>query len=413
MGEAVAPPESPSGPPRRWPPSASCSPPPRAPRPATGPPRRPRPWCRPRAPRRRRPGRTNDHRRTDHRPSRRPPRRTLLGSRCSTGSCSPTTTRASSSGARIALRDRTARSPRPPPARRPSTRRAGRSIPTWRGTSGASPRPSSPSSCSSSPQEGRIDLDAGIQRYLPDLPGADRITPRQLLQHTSGLAEYDDKPAVLNDAQRPWTPAELIAVAEAAGRVGEPGAAYHYSNTNYIVLGEIIQQVTGHPWADEVRTRIVEPLGLTNTRMMSADSAPGFIVDDGSFVDATTICGRVDRRLGRGAAVDRPRPADASPPRWPTGPSCRPSRRRRCGPSSPARTTRSSASSTATASAWRSTRTAPSRSSATWGPAPTHSAFLGYDPADGTAVAVMTNTANPGPQAFMAVEALTAANNPG
>ena len=72
-------------------------------------------------------------------------------------------------------------------------------------------------------QEGRIDLDAGIEGYLPDLPGADRITPRQLLQHTSGLAEYNDKPAVLNDAQRTWTPSELIAVAEAAGRVGEPG----------------------------------------------------------------------------------------------------------------------------------------------------------------------------------------------
>ena len=42
--------------------------------------------------------------------------------------------------------------------------------------------------------EGRIDLDAGIERYLPDLPGADRITPRQLLQHTSGLGEYLDEP---------------------------------------------------------------------------------------------------------------------------------------------------------------------------------------------------------------------------
>ena len=96
-------------------------------------------------------------------------------------------------------------------------------------------------------EEGRIDLDAGIDGFLPDLAGADRITPRQLLQHTSGLGEYVDQPAVLADAQREWTPAELIAVAEAAGRVGEPGGPHHYSNTNYIVLGEIIEQVTGHP----------------------------------------------------------------------------------------------------------------------------------------------------------------------
>ena len=55
-----------------------------------------------------------------------------------------------------------------------------------------------------------------------------------------------------------WSPSELIAVAESAGRVGEPGGAHHYANTNYIVLGEIIEMVTGHSWDDEVRTRIVE-----------------------------------------------------------------------------------------------------------------------------------------------------------
>ena len=44
----------------------------------------------------------------------------------------------------------------------------------------------------------------------------------------------------------------MIAVAEAAGRVGEPGGAFHYSNTNYIVLGDIIEKVTGHSWDEEV-----------------------------------------------------------------------------------------------------------------------------------------------------------------
>ncbi len=96
--------------------------------------------------------------------------------------------------------------------------------------------------------EGKIDLDAGIEQYMPDLADADHITPRELLQHTSGLGEYNDKPAVLNDAHRVWTPAELIAVAEDAGRVGEPGGPFHYSNTNYIALGEIIDKVTGNSW---------------------------------------------------------------------------------------------------------------------------------------------------------------------
>jgi D-alanyl-D-alanine carboxypeptidase len=137
-------------------------------------------------------------------------------------------------------------------------------------------------------EEGLIDLDAGIERFFPDLADAERITPRQLLQHTSGLGEYHDQPSVLNDSQREWTPTELIAVAEAAGRVGEPGGPYHYSNTNYIMLGQIIEQVTGHAWADEVRTRIIEPLGLTHTGAIGAEQAPGYTLVDGSFVEATT-----------------------------------------------------------------------------------------------------------------------------
>lgn len=136
-------------------------------------------------------------------------------------------------------------------------------------------------------EEGVIDLDASIIDYLPDLPGADQITPRQLLQHTSGLGEYLDDPLVLDDAEREWSPSELIAVAEAGGRSGTPGDAYRYSNTNYIVLGEIIEQVTGAPWSDAVRTRIIEPLELTNTNVIELGGATGYTTVDGVFVDAT------------------------------------------------------------------------------------------------------------------------------
>jgi D-alanyl-D-alanine carboxypeptidase len=138
-------------------------------------------------------------------------------------------------------------------------------------------------------EEGRVDLDAGIEAYLPDLANADAITPRQLLQHTSGLNDYENEPAVVNDRQRPWTPDEMIAVAEAAGRVGEPGAQFHYSNTNYVVLGRIIEQVTGNAWSDEVQSRIAEPLGMAHTSLLTVTSAPGFAPVDGGFVDATDV----------------------------------------------------------------------------------------------------------------------------
>jgi D-alanyl-D-alanine carboxypeptidase len=137
-------------------------------------------------------------------------------------------------------------------------------------------------------EEGRLDLDAGIDRYLPALPSADRITPRQLLQHTSGLGEYKQQPAVLAEPTRQWTPAELIAIAEAGGRVGEPGATHRYSNTNYIVLGEIIEQVTGSPWDEEVRARIADPLGMAGTSLITNELPIGYQSIDGAFVETTS-----------------------------------------------------------------------------------------------------------------------------
>ena len=240
----------------------------------------------------------------------------------------------------------------------------------------------------------------------------DRITPRQLLQHTSGLAEYDDKPAVLNDAQRPWTPDELIAVAEAAGRLGEPGAAFHYSNTNYIVLGEIIQQVTGHPWTDEVRTRIVEPLGLTSTRIMGADAAPGFVVDSGSFVDATTIW---DASIGgsAGALQSTGRDLLTFGTALADGTLLSPESQAAMRAFIPGE----DYSQYGIVHRYGLGLEEYSNGAITvvghMGTGADAAAFLGYDPTDGTAVAVTMNTANPGPQAFMALEALTAANNPG
>lgn len=257
--------------------------------------------------------------------------------------------------------------------------------------------------------EGKIDLDAGIDRFLPDLAGADRITPRQLLQHTSGLGEYNDKPAVLNDAHRLWTPAEMIAVAESAGRVDEPGGPHHYSNTNYVVLGEIIEMVTGHSWIDEVRTRIVEPLGMTNTSMLGGELPVGYKSVDGSFVDSTTS---MDPSLA--------------------------------GPAGGLQSTGRDLLKFAAALA-HGTLLSPASQTAMqvfvpgddysqfgivhgyglgleqysneaisveghMGTGEAQSAFLGYDPEQGTAVAVMTNTAIAGPQAFMAFETLTAVN---
>ena len=151
-------------------------------------------------------------------------------------------------------------------------------------------------------EEEKLDLDSSIEAYFPELPGAPEITVRQLLQHTSGLNEYFASPEVLADTRRPRTPSELIDAAVALGPVGQPGGGYHYSNTNYIVLGELVAVLAGQPWYEAVHERILEPLDMLHTHFIGEPSAPplgpGFGVVDGQFVDYTS---RYDRSLG-GAA---------------------------------------------------------------------------------------------------------------
>jgi D-alanyl-D-alanine carboxypeptidase len=255
--------------------------------------------------------------------------------------------------------------------------------------------------------EGRLDLDAGISRYFPSLAGADRITPRQLLQHTSGLHEYNDQPAVLQDMNRKWTPAELISVAEAAGRVDQPGAAAHYSNTNYIVLGEVIEQVTGHSWADEVRTRIVEPLGSTGTSFIGENPPIGYKVVDGSFVDATrsadpSVGGAAGGLLSTDHDLLRFAAALAD------GKLLSPASQAAMETFVPGEDYSQFGIDHGYGLGLERYASDGVTVEGHMGTGEAQSAFVGYDREHGTTIAVATNTAVPGPQAIMAVEALTA-----
>ncbi|MFF9477959.1 serine hydrolase domain-containing protein [Streptomyces sp. NPDC014733] len=118
--------------------------------------------------------------------------------------------------------------------------------------------------------EKKLALDAPVDTYLPGLlrgEGIDgrHITIRQLLQHTSGLPEYVDKRAILQDPQRYYEPRELLDSALAQKAHFSPGAKWEYSNTNYLVAGLIIQKVTGRPLGEEINRRIVDRIGLRHT----------------------------------------------------------------------------------------------------------------------------------------------------
>jgi D-alanyl-D-alanine carboxypeptidase len=258
-------------------------------------------------------------------------------------------------------------------------------------------------------EQGLLDLDAGIDRFLPDLPGAERITSRQLLRHTSGLGEYLDQPAVRNDLQRPWTPRELIDVAEAAGRVGEPGGPYRYSNTNYVVLGEIIEQVTGNSWDSEVATRITEPLAMTHTSNITDERPPGYIVVDGSFVDATNIAHpTVGGAAGSLQSTGRDLLLFATA--LVNGTLLTPDSRAAMQTFIPGDDLSQFGILHGYGLGLEQYANADITVIGHLGTGEAHSAFVGYDPDHGTAVAVMTNTAVSGPQGIIAIEALTAAS---
>ncbi|MFF5564821.1 serine hydrolase domain-containing protein [Streptomyces sp. NPDC012623] len=120
--------------------------------------------------------------------------------------------------------------------------------------------------------EGKIGLDEPIETYLPNLirgEGIDgrNITVRQLLQHTSGLPEFTQHIAVDFAAlQHRYTePRELLDLALQDKAMFAPGTKWAYSNTNYIVVGLLLQKVTGRPVAEVVNQRVVDRIGLRHT----------------------------------------------------------------------------------------------------------------------------------------------------
>jgi CubicO group peptidase (beta-lactamase class C family) len=259
--------------------------------------------------------------------------------------------------------------------------------------------------------EGRLDLDSGIDRYVPYLSGADRITPRQLLNHTSGLGEYLDQPATRAEPKRRWTPAEQVGIAEAAGRFGEPGGPHHYSNTNYIVLAIIIEQITGRSWVDEVQDRIVEPLGMTHTGL--ADPlVPGFAVADGTLVDVTDA---FDPSIGgaAGALQSTSRDLLVFAKALADGMLVSPEAQMAMQQFLPAEDLSQFGIDHGYGLGIEQYVMDGMTVIGHMGTGETGSSYVGYDVETGTTVAVTTNTAISGPSAIMAVEALNAARAPG
>lgn len=141
---------------------------------------------------------------------------------------------------------------------------------------------------------GRLSLDDPAERYIPELAGlryptsdAPRITVRHLLTHSAGFPE-----------DNPWGDQQLAATDDDLARMlrtgipfsNAPGVAYEYSNLGFALLGRIVQNISGQPYARYIQDRVMRPLGMTSTTMQARDVpahrlAHGYRLQDGAWLE--------------------------------------------------------------------------------------------------------------------------------
>lgn len=162
-------------------------------------------------------------------------------------------------------------------------------------------------------KEKKIDLDDKIEKYLGQekwfsrLPNAKDITVRQLMNHTSGLVRYELRDEFTKDLtanpDKVWKPEELIAYLFDEKAPFEAGKGWDYSDTNYIVLGMIIEKVTGKKYYTEATNRILKPLKLENTFPQDKRELKGLIQ---GYAGDNNPFGRKDKVLENGKFIINP-----------------------------------------------------------------------------------------------------------
>jgi D-alanyl-D-alanine carboxypeptidase len=126
--------------------------------------------------------------------------------------------------------------------------------------------------------EGKLSLDDPVSKYVPDVPDGDRITVAMLGRNTSGLfntiENKDFQKAVMQEPEKQWTPAEVLAFNAGRAPYCRPGERWRYSNANAVLLALCVEKVTGRPYAVEIAERVCRPLRLEHTAVPSEAELP-------------------------------------------------------------------------------------------------------------------------------------------
>jgi len=132
-------------------------------------------------------------------------------------------------------------------------------------------------------QDGKLSLDDPVSRWIPGLSGGDRVTVRELLQHTAGFPDHYPQTYPAGLRTQPTTPDKIIAEWGRHPLLFEPGARFRYSNLNYVIAGRIVEKAAGEPLFAFLQRRVFTPLGMTATSNLddlspqTPDIATGYV----------------------------------------------------------------------------------------------------------------------------------------
>lgn len=140
-------------------------------------------------------------------------------------------------------------------------------------------------------EEGKLSVNDKLSKYFPQYPNGEEITIKHLLQHTSGIKNITEVEPFESNQMKDWTPQEIVVVLKPLPLDFEPGQKARYSNSGFILLGLIIEKVTGQSFGEFLQQRITEPLGMANT-MLGSNSliipkrVAGYVLSGGNLQNA-------------------------------------------------------------------------------------------------------------------------------
>ena len=144
-------------------------------------------------------------------------------------------------------------------------------------------------------EQGKLNVNDDITKHIPDYPTQGKtITIHNLLNHTSGIKSYTNMPTFMSLSRTDMTPTELIEKFKNEPMEFDPGTKYNYNNSGYILLGHIIEVVSGKSYQDFIQTEIFDELGMDNSYYGSMtelipNRASGYSQNDNGYVNANYL----------------------------------------------------------------------------------------------------------------------------